>query len=180
MRVSGVIFGDHAAAARVVQGRESGGELLTKGTRSVAGACYVCQKVTFLMWRCGNRACGVMFCTECGIGSCCPRCGNLSTEQAGLTSDIIQFLREGGQESKNQSATVALEADLRSRRAHESRMEAEAKKTNQHLVKLEQERLDLDKARAADDQRHRAAIVRIRSVTSLARAFIEQLLSLPS
>jgi len=122
-----------------------------------------------------------MFCTECGIGSCCPRCGNLSTEQAGLASDIIQlFGGEGGQESNERSATVALEADLRSRRAHESLMEAEARKTNRHLVKLEQERLELEKARAADDQRHRAAIVRIRSVTSLAGAFIEQLLSSPS
>lgn len=147
----------------------------------MAGACCVCQKVALLMWRCGNRACGVMFCTECGTGACCPRCGNLATEQAGLASDIIQLLGgEGPQEAKERAATAAMEADLKSRQAREARMEAEARKANQHLVKLEQERLQLEKTRAADDERHRAAIVRIRSVTPLARAFIEQLLASPS
>jgi hypothetical protein len=58
-------------------------------------ACYLCDSVALVMYRCSNAPCGRVFCHGCGTGwdhHTCPACGNHASQGAGLVQAFVDTL----------------------------------------------------------------------------------------
>jgi hypothetical protein len=112
----------------------------------------------------------------------------MSREQAGLAVDLGELFGLATSTSTDvaiggQAAAESAQEQRRMRESQERqeeiqrRIEQDTKEANRRRVAIEQEQLELQKARLAEDQRQRVAASGIRRLTSLATAFIEQLLA---